>query len=79
MRLLIDDRSLMLGAFEESDWDIEELEIHLLNMNSISTSGINRLAVSFANTLTTLKITVLDHLCWHSVEGTFAFEVLSRS
>ena len=40
-------------------------------------TGINRLAVTFANTLTSLKLTILDSLSWHSIEmiGKFCSEL----
>ena len=40
-------------------------------------TGINRLAVTFANTLTSLKLTILDSLSWHSIEmiGKFCTEL----
>ena len=52
---------------ENCNWEIEEMEIHLLNPNSNNSIGINRFCVTFGNTMTSLKITILDCLSWHSI------------
>ena len=49
------------------DFDIGQLEIHHINPDFVST-GINRLCVTFANSLVSLKLTILDHLSWHSIQ-----------
>jgi hypothetical protein len=70
LKLLMDDKDLYKTAKMLEDkctWDITEMDIHLMTGEFV-TIGINRLSVTFAETLTSLKITVLDCLCWHSIE-----------
>ena len=58
------------------DFDICQLEIHHINPDFVST-GINRLSVIFANSLVSLKLTILDHLSWHSIQiiGKYCLEL----
>lgn len=70
LKLLMQDRDLleMSKILEDTcTWEIFELDIHLMNEDFVS-MGINRFCVSFANTLTSLKLTILDCLSWHSIE-----------
>ena len=68
MRLLMDDEDLYESARHLEDLQLQELEIHLLNPNLNNTTGFNKFCVTFANTLTTLKLTILDCISWHSIE-----------
>ena len=71
LKLLMNDKDIYDFAkiLEEDciDFDICQLEIHHINPNFVST-GINRLCVTFANSLVSLKLTILDHLSWHSIQ-----------
>jgi len=80
LKLLMNDKDIlnMAKLLDEDciDFDICQLEIHHINPDFVST-GINRLSVIFANSLVSLKLTILDHLSWHSIQiiGKYCLEL----
>lgn len=69
LKLLMNDKEIyeMAKIMEEMDWEIAQLEIHHVNSDFVSL-GINRLCVTFAHCLVSLKLTILDRLTWHSIQ-----------
>ena len=69
LKLLMKDTDIYETAKyleEHCDWELGQLEIHHINPDFISL-GINRICVTFAHSLVSLKLTILDRISWHSI------------